>query len=205
MNVKEIKMKKFIYLLTAVSLIFLLTSCSQDEPISSDEEYNQIINAGWNAFKIKNFDAARAKFGEALYRDSSKIMGYVGLGWCFMKQDSMQFALLIFQRGAINQNVTASLLAGYAFSLNAVKLYFHSNERVDQALLLDPTWVFAYDSTLDRKDLTLLKAENFFQLGDFPNSLAQVKILNPLFNANVSTVLGQASLAIEIERLKLII
>jgi Tfp pilus assembly protein PilF len=205
MNAMELKMKKFIYLLPVVLLMFFLSSCSQEEPISSDEEYNEIINAGWSAFKIKDYNAARAKFGEALYRDSSKIAGYVGLGWCFMKQDSMLFALLIYERGAINQNVNASLLSGYAFSLNAAKQYSNSNERVDQAILLEPDWVFTYDSTLNVRDLTLLKAENYFQLGDFSNSLAQVKILNPLFNADINTVQGQAALAIEIERLKLII
>jgi hypothetical protein len=50
--------------------------------------------------------------------------------------------------------------------------------------------------------LTYLKAENYFLIGDFDNSLTEDRLLNPNFNTDVSSSSGQADLAEEIERLK---
>ena len=85
---------------------------------------------------------------------------------------------------------------------NAQKDYTRSNQRADDALALNSNWVFTYDSSLSAADLHVLKAENYFLLGEFAESLAEVQILNPNFSADVSTNAGQAALAQEIENLK---
>ncbi len=94
------------------------------------------------------------------------------------------------------------MFAGWAFVQNALKSYADSNTKASQALTQAPTWRFSHDSTLDASDLHILKAENYFLVGDFDNSLTEVKLLNPNFNADVSSSSGQADLAAEIERLK---
>ena len=69
-------------------------------------------------------------------------------------------------------------------------------------LLLDADWVFAYGLSLSSGDLYLLRAENYFLLGKFAESLVEVQRLNVTFTANLTTPDGIAALASEIERLK---
>jgi hypothetical protein len=86
--------------------------------------------------------------------------------------------------------------------LNAQKNHSTSNSQVAQALAVDVDWSFPHDTSLDTDDLHVLKAENHFLLGEFPESLAEVQLLNAAFSADVMTSEGQSSLAAEIERLR---
>ena len=108
----------------------------------------------------------------------------------------------------------ADLYAGWAFLANADKdgvptdeirspneNFILSNQRIDMALELSPAWSFEARPDLDRDDLIVLRAENYFALGDFAASLAEVQSLVEGFTADVGTPQGQAELAAKIEEL----
>ncbi|MCB0833110.1 MAG: hypothetical protein KDC45_06585, partial [Bacteroidetes bacterium] len=65
-------------------------------------------------------------------------------------------------------------------------------------------WQFVHEAGLTSVDLKILLAENYFALGQFSQSLTAVQSVNVDFTADVSNTDGQAELAAEIERLKLI-
>ena len=90
----------------------------------------------------------------------------------------------------------------YVIVLNADKKYAASNIKIDTALTSDSNWIFSHGLGLNKNDLIVLKAENFFLLGYFAVSLSAIQELNPSFIANILTSEGRADLALEIERLK---
>ena len=66
----------------------------------------------------------------------------------------------------------------------------------------NPQWIFIHDQTISYKDLHLIKAEGYFALGNFNESLIEVQLLNPAFTTDTNTFEGRAALAEEIERLR---
>jgi hypothetical protein len=198
-------MKKY-YVMISLLFVFILLSdgCKVKRPTEPEDEYPNLISGGWDRYKVKDYYGAIVKFGEALATDSSRIEGYVGAAWCLMKLDSLIYADVVFYLGSVTQNSGADIFAGWAFTLNALKQYETSNDKVNDALNYDSTWLFRYDTTLSKNDLIVLKAYNYYMLGDFNSSLLMVQILNPNFVTDVTKPEGIAALAIEIERLRLI-
>ncbi|MFQ5824681.1 MAG: tetratricopeptide repeat protein [bacterium] len=193
-------MKKDItHYLLFVGLIVIFITCGGGP---TEPSYEELINDGWLAFSQSEYQNASDKFSEAKTKDPEEAVAYTGLGWSFLKLDNLIQANSEFSAGSAKNNASADLFAGWAFVLNARKNYTKSNTEANEALSLDPSWSFPYGLSLDVDDLHVLKAENYFLLGDFANSLTEVKILNPNFDVDITTREGQASLAKEIERLK---
>ena len=143
-----------------------------------------------------------ARFNEAKNVNVNLTEAYSGLGWSYLQLDSLAKALNEFAICASLNDPMADLHAGWAFALNAQKEYVKSNEQVDEALKLDANWIFGHGLSLAVYHLQVLKAENYFLLGLFSQSLAQVQIVNSTFTTDVSTDEGKAALSAEIERLK---
>ncbi|MDP3683190.1 MAG: hypothetical protein Q8S01_04585, partial [Ignavibacteria bacterium] len=59
-----------------------------------------------------------------------------------------------------------------------------------------------YLLNLDFNDLIVLKAENYFMLGNFTQSLREVNRIKPEFVVSLASPAGIAALAEEIENLK---
>ncbi len=182
-----------------ILISLLIVSCGG---AAGDPTYDDIILEGWTNFEAAEYATAIESFDNAVTTDPTKSEAYSGRGWSQMKLDNLSFAETSFSDGAAIADAGADLFAGYAFLLNAQKLYANSNTRASQALTLDATWTFAHISSVSAADLHVVIAENHFALGNFAASLAEVKILNSSFNANVATAGGQSLLGAEIERLK---
>jgi tetratricopeptide (TPR) repeat protein len=164
--------------------------------------YSELVQQGWTAFQSTQYDTAIVLFSLAKQMNSNKVDAYVGLGWSYMKLDQLTTASDEFNMGSQKANPPADLFGGWAFVLNALRDYGGSNAEADQVFTLDPTWTFSYGLPLSKDDLHVLKAENYFLLGNYTYSLNEVKRLNSGFNADVTTSIGRAALAAEIERLK---
>ncbi len=193
---------KIFILVMIFTIIIFSDGCKVKQPTEPVDTYASTVNGGWTAYKNKDYYGAAKKFGEALASDSTRVDAYIGAGWVLLKLDSLPLGETAFYLGSTKTKVTADLFAGWAFLLNATKQYNQSNLKTDIALSYDSTWKFTYDTTLSKTDLLVLKAENFFLLGDFNSSLFTVQILNPLFSTDISKPEGLAELATEIERLK---
>ena len=192
-------MKRINLFLLLASLIWMV-SCGGDE--AADTTYQEFIDQGWSFFFQAEYDSAFSKFTSARDYNIQPAEAYTGRGWCYMKLDNLTSAAGEFTIASNALDPTPDLYAGWAFTLNAQKQYLQSNAQASEALLQSPDWVFPHGLNLNDDHLHLLKAENFFALGDYTNSLAEVKVLEPSFNADVSTSDGQAALADEIETLK---
>ena len=182
------------------SLILFHIACGSDGP--TGPSLQDLIQEGWTAFEQGDYATASAKFTEAISMQPDSAESYSGLGWSLFRQDNLDRAKNEFTAGSSKNNPPADVFAGWAFVLNALKDYHNSNQKADQALAIASAWQFPHDSSLDANDLHILKAENFFLLGEFDSSLVEVRILNPGFDADVTLSDGQAALAGEIERLK---
>ncbi len=162
----------------------------------------ELILEGWTAFEQGDYSTAATKFTDAVNKDQTSMESFLGLGWSLFKLDNISRAHNEFTAGSSKENPTADLFAGWAFVLNALKRYADSNQRSESAISQDPAWQFSHGLSLDINDLRIVRAENYFLLGEFANSLVEVRILNSNFNVDVLTNDGQAALAQEIERLK---
>lgn len=195
-------MKKILLLIT-ISLLFVTVfiSCNV-EPEDPLLLYEAEINGGWIAFTKRDFAEANLRFQQAIEVDSANAEAYSGLAWVLFKQDSLEKAFIMFDSAAIMVDPNASVFAGHAFALNIAKNYTLSNQKAEQALKLDPAWFFPYLSSLGYNDLIVLKAENYFMLGNFSQSLREVNRINPEFVVSLASPAGIAALAEEIESLK---
>ena len=195
-------MNKLLTLIT-ISLLFVTVfiSCNV-EPEDPLLLYEAEINGGWIAFTKGNFVEANLRFQQAIEVDSVSAEAYSGLAWVLFKQDSLEKAFVMFDSAETMLNPNASLLAGHALALNVVKNYALSNQLAELALKIDPAWTFPYLSNLDFNDLIVLKAENYFMLGNFTQSLREVNRIKPEFVVSLASPAGIAALAEEIEKLK---
>lgn len=195
-------MKKYlVYLIMLSTSLLVYDGCKAiNDP--EVEQYALKITDAWSAFSQGNFTTATNLFLEAKLSDSSKTDAYQGLAWCYLKLDSLNASLEEFNNASRMGVLNADFHAGLAFVLNASKQYQLSNSNAESALALSPNWVFPYQTSINKSDLQLLAAQNFYQLGNFTNSLTYVKMLNVSFSADVGTATGRLALVNEIERLK---
>lgn len=190
--------------LMSLAALFLFAGCKKGSvtlPGEVEFTLEELIAQGWAAFEQGDYFTAKDKFYDAKMKNPLEVEVYSGLGWSYFKLDSLEQAISEFNICYCLFDPTADIYAGWAFTLNAQKVYETSTEKAIAALGMDPDWEFSH-GPWDKNGLHLLKAENYFLVGLFSASLAEVKILNPSFNADVSTDLGRAELAAEIERLK---
>ncbi|MCK9212491.1 MAG: hypothetical protein M0P61_16775 [Ignavibacteriaceae bacterium] len=195
-------MKKILTLIVGSLIsIFVYTSCNvaPEDPVLL---YEEEINGGWIAFTKNDFNEAYIRFHQAVGLDSTKAEAFSGLAWVLFKQDSLSKAIELFKAAELMVSPNASLFAGHAFVLNAAKDFSSSNQLADFALATDSLWYFPFLTGLDFNDLIVLKAENFFMLGNFTQSLREVNKINPDFRVSLATSTGIAELANEIEKLK---
>ena len=195
---------KYIYLLL---LYFGLSACGSDSKVNKPiVNYTEQITAGWSEFANQNYSAAIEIFNSAKTMSPDSSYAYIGLGWAYFKNDQLYDAVNEFSDGYdkndVNVIVSADITAGWAFVLNAQKLYSESNNKIEEALFNNPDWSFSHGLVLNQNHLILLKAENFYLLGFFGESLSAIQELNPSFVKNILSSEGRAALALEIERLK---
>lgn len=175
--------------------------------------YADFVARGWTAFAAGDYTDAEGHFQDAVDADAARAEGHSGLGWTSLRMEDPASADLSFAAGSTGSgdtSVLADLFAGWAFASNALKdpagvdvtNYSESNAHAAEALDVDADWSFTHGLGLDRGDLVVLRAENFFALGEFAESLTEVQRLDPLFSVDVETPEGQAALAEEIELLK---
>jgi tetratricopeptide (TPR) repeat protein len=201
--------KQLISWLLGILLAVVVVGCSKSSttllgPLGPS--YQQLIAEGWNSFSQAQIQDAVTKIKQAQSLDPSQMTAYMALGWIYMKWDSLAVADGQFSNGSTKtgeDSIKADLNAGWAFLLNAEKSYSSSNAKADTALGIEPGWSFPYLAGLNWQDLHVVKAENHYLLGNFNQSLAEVKLLNPGFSlTTIITPADQAALANEIERLK---
>jgi tetratricopeptide (TPR) repeat protein len=202
-------MKKYILpLIVLLAVVFAgSTGCKKTSTESKPTEIPEEIRNGWEAFSNGNWDQAIGYFKKGLANDPNSVVAATGLGWAFARKGEVDSAYTYYTYGE-NLNITSyDLYAGMAFLELIIGEYNWSVLHAEYVISNRPTWSFTYNSQtigldLNTSDLRLCLAQDYFWLADFDASLAQVKVLNSSFNADVSTTAGQEALHAEIMRLR---
>jgi tetratricopeptide (TPR) repeat protein len=204
-------MKKIMILATA--LLMAAIGCSKStapETPPAELTAAEYLGQGWTNFNAGSYSSAQTSFVNAIAKDAALADAYNGKGWCQGILGDPTAALSTFKAGLSHSGTSAilnELRAGQAFSYAALD---SSTQAIAKGLevLADSAWQFSHtyrpsarDNVLNYKEVALLLAQSYFKLGQFPNALSWVQLLNPGFSANVTTTAGQAALQVEIERL----
>lgn len=195
-------MKNILLIYLSVVVLACSGGSGDDTPDPIVPTYESEVANGWRVFESLQYDSAKVYFEQAIALDSTDVEAFAGLGWVQIRRDDLTAAGIAFQRGSTKYPVSSDLFGGWSFLLNAQKAYDLSNAKADSVLLQDPTWQFTWQTSINASDVRLTKAANYYALGAYASSLSQVQVLNPSFNVDVSTDIGQAALGAEIERLR---
>ena len=185
---------------------------SVSDPTDADEsstsftvtvtDFNFSLNAGLTAFENGDYDDAFSHFMDAQNIDGQNYLTYSWTGWVWLKKGDPTSAYMSFTDALSLDNSDPDTHAGFAFSENAGKKYEDSNTHANNALSRDSQWSIAHGLDLDYAHLYLLRAMNYFNLGDYDNSLEEVQLLDEDFNPNLDTPEGVAELAAKIQDLQ---
>jgi hypothetical protein len=191
------------HLRVLISMIVCAVLCSscQNDGGGSEKTADQLMTEGWQSYGSHNYQAAADAFTQALGKNANLVDGYNGLGWANGKLNQLPTSVTKFLAGLVMDTTNLEIKSGLAFVYNAQKNYTQSIIQGRAVLVTNSSWSFSRDVTVNALDLQLLLAEDFFAMAAYDSSLARVKILNPIFTADVSTVAGQTALAQEIELL----
>jgi tetratricopeptide (TPR) repeat protein len=181
-------------------MFFGIVACDKD---SKKATYEFLLSDADAEFVTGNYAAALQTYLDAQALNPGDARAYSGAGWCHLKLDDLTSSANAFNSGSSLANVSADLFAGWSFVLRAQEDFSGSNAKSDSALARDPAWQFGLIPSLDYKDLHLLRAGNYFLLGLYTQSKAEVVILDASFaSVDVTTDSGRAELAQKIEDLK---
>lgn len=182
---------------------FIACGNSPKEVPPEPDLYTQTIDNGWDAFSEQNYTEAQRYFSEAKALNNERFGAFVGLGWVYLMQDSIELAETAFKAGTKKTGAVGEpdLFAGWAFALNLIDDFESSTIQAKIAIELDSGWEFAKGTTINVRMLYLLLAENNFLSGNFLESLVWVQKLHPGFTVDIFSSSGQGLLAQEIERL----
>jgi hypothetical protein len=186
--------------LLAGQLFWACSSGGDNPPTKTPEE---LLADGWKAYSSRNYQLALTDFNSAAQGNSALADAFNGAGWANAKLNSLTASVTDFNTGLGKSPGNVQMTAGLSFVFNAQKLYDSSIVRAGEALAGDANWVFSRDTSVNHFDLHLLLAEDYFAKStpDYVASLAEVKILDPSFDADVSGIAGQTALAVKIETL----
>lgn len=181
--------------------LLLVAALGCDKDSRDRITYELLITDGNESFTTGDYAAAVVHYSNAIVLNGQDPRGHAGLGWTYLKLDSLSLSAASFAAATAVRN--ADLFAGWAFVSRAQGNFAASNQQADSALVRDPFWSFAMIPSLSASDLHLLKAGNYFLLGEYANSKMEVVILDSSFaSVDVTTDSGRAQLAQKIEDLK---
>lgn len=190
--------KEYIVLAFIVSLVFIwgCEHSSDDIPTGVPTDVPYLIESGWDNFTGGDYEQAIIDFSEAASRDALAIEAYLGLGWSLMRdgqynpaKNNIYNVSSLINLGVVtdpdeidryNSESSACLVGAYQ-GLYPDDIGFYAPmvvENVDAALEIDPDFEFTYDSDVNRQALLVAKADAYYALTQFVNSLYTISEVN---------------------------
>jgi tetratricopeptide (TPR) repeat protein len=163
---------------------------------------------GWTAFEAGDYAGAVPDFQQAVSADPNYADAYNGLGWSYAKLDRLSDAVTQFSlgrsKGGMSTLVRYEIFAGRAFAYNAQGglNVAYAIADAETVVTYSPGFSFRLDGEVTAADVRLLLAECYASQGSFVEALAQVQVLAPSFQADVTTAAGRAALLDQVEWLK---
>lgn len=195
-------MKKLTFAI--LPLILLLTVSCRDK---LEPEVDDFVEYGWVLYENRQFDEAFAEFQSGLVMDSVYQDGWNGLGWIYIEYNDPDSARLMFDEGLFYSNNDSSqvrfeILAGLSFTLHALEEYDLALVNSMELYDFNPLFEFSHNFRINFHDIRVLRAACHFSVGAFDSSLAWLRLEDPAFSADPSTLEGQAQIAVKIEELQ---
>lgn len=143
------------------------------------------LAAGWSRFEEGNYTGAIEKFEEAVGTAPGLGDGHNGLGWCYLRLDSLDAALDEFQVAVAKGFVGAGAQAGRCLILNRKDEYRQAVVAGEAALAADPVFELEGDATIDIRDVRLAMAQSMYALGEYTDALEQIVVVDPSISINI--------------------
>jgi len=191
-------------------VVLMLAGCAK-KATEPEPSLDDLMNSAWSAFRQGSFSSALGYFNQVLSRSAGHTDALNGKGWCLGILGDRPGALSAFNAGLAGAPANNSLRAGLAFTYAAMDSSPQAAARDSTVLAADSLWslgqryVMSWDYLMDWRDLRVLLAEEYFVMGRFSESLAQVMKLDAsvTVGADFSLAENQAALLVEIERLSM--
>lgn len=198
-------LKKFMITVMILSCI-LIISCgggdgdSSTDPGINDMSSDDLLSKGWQKFSGNDYIDAIDYFDKLIERNEYITDAYCGRGWSYMYLDELNIALSNFNHCLMNApgfEVLNDCSAGLSFVFDAMD---NPEKCIEYSDAVSSEWSFQYKD-INYEDILLLRALNYYAMGDFDESLDELQKIFPTFTPDVSTVEGRAALADKLEEL----
>lgn len=186
-------------------LVLILGGCGDDnnDPISAGDTPQDVLDRGWIEFEAGNYNAALTDFQTAFERDGTLADALNGSGWASGRMEGNLNEAEDYFSGCLAQDTTMyDALGGWVFIAFQQGNWEGTISKADSLLHRRPGWRFLHEPTIDFYDIYLVIATSYCKFGDYQSALnIVVTYLNPEFEADIVSALGQRELLDEIERL----
>ncbi len=162
--------------------IALACACSTPSApeFNIEPAYLSDVSKGWSLFTQGNYALAATSFRSAVSRDvlQDHFEAHIGLGWAMAMQDSLQKAVLNFDlalaRAPEDSRDSVNILSGLSFVYRDLNPPDYQKVRDDALAVLekDPSFVFAYRTSINSQDINAVLAEAYFNLGQYEEAAA---------------------------------
>ena len=166
--------------------------------ISCSPSVEGLLDDGWRAFEAGDFETAKSCFLDAIEINNDCADAYNGLGWSCAKLDDISQATRSFQ-SAINKD--HNLWDSYAGFAIVEMDYENAVNKASTVITNEPNYCFSHDTTVTIEDIYLCRAHGRVCLGEFEEALSDVRVIDPIFNADINTHEGREELIRRIEEL----
>lgn len=201
--------KLLIAMLMALVLLVGFGGCDSGTDPDDDEELSPVALTlqGWSLFEDLNYPAAQSSFQRAINKGSVSTESFSGAGWAyFMVEGHFADARDMWVEGLDGKTGGVNDIHFGLGSLDIIEEEFGSAiGHYETILSTTPNYTFLHRDGLNYQDLYLGLAQCYYKLGEFQSSLDNVQVLNPTFQANLTTPEGLTELSQEIDRLNSII
>ena len=181
----------------------MLAGCSSDDSSSEPESSNEeVLENGWQNFSDGNYSLGLEKFESLIAKEALLSEAYAGAGWCQSYQNLPDASLINFNSSLENNpiaTVEEDVKAGLGFTYNALD---SAQNCLEQTAEIDANWSFSHKSSLDYKDIVILRAASRYFRAEFSQSISEINKIDSDFTADITTAEGRALLAAKIEELK---
>jgi tetratricopeptide (TPR) repeat protein len=181
-----------------VLVLLVLSGCGDDEGVTEPPVVS-LLASGWQRFAAADYAGAIEKFEEAVESDRSLGDGHNGIGWCYLRLDSLDLALDAFQTSIAKGLVGADAQAGRCLVLNRLDEYRQAIFAGEAVVSINPLFKLAADPTVDVRDVRLAMAQSHLALGEYVEALDQATAIDSsiLINPNSATFVSELIAAIE--------
>jgi len=161
----------------------MTAACASDRALEADpglpDSDPTLVDEGWNAFDIGDYNTAASTFIQAIDEDASNSKAHNGLGWALLSLGNLENSIVSFDAALSNDFTGADPHVGKAIILRDRRPvdYAATINEAKLALSMNEDYVFLHDVDLDWKDIRLILTQSYFAVGAYIEANNQIELL----------------------------